>query len=52
VLQKATIKKNGYNWIGIKPPSKSNPRNHEMDAHVHFMYWAIRTGKINANSLL
>lgn len=52
IKQLATIKTTGYKWIGKKPLPKSNPRNHEMDAHVHFMYWAIKNGKIDAASLL
>ncbi len=52
IKQLAAIKPTGYKWIGKKPLPKSNPRNHELDAHVHFMYWAIKHGKINAASLL
>lgn len=52
ILQMASIKPTGYAWIGQKPLPKSNPRNHALDAHVHFMYWAIRTGKIPAKDLL
>lgn len=50
--QPSHIKSTGYKWIGQKPLPKSNPRNHEWDAHVHFMYWAIRTGRIKLESLL
>jgi hypothetical protein len=52
VMQKATIKSTGYKWVGKKPLPKHNPANHELDAFVHFMYWAVRTGKINAADLL
>lgn len=52
VKQGAKIKDTGYKWIGKKPLPKSNPRNHELDAHVHFMYWAIKNGKIAADKLL
>lgn len=52
VKQGATIKTTGYYWIGQKPPSKSNPRNHELDANVHFMYWAVKHNKIDARELL
>lgn len=52
VKQNANIKKNAYMWMGQKPLPKSNPMNHEMDAHAHFIYWAVRTGKISASSLL
>lgn len=52
IKQPANIKKTAYKWIGVKQPSKSNPRNHELDAHAHFMFWAIKYGKINASSLL
>jgi hypothetical protein len=52
VMQAATIKATGYAWIGEKALPKSNPLNHEMDAHVHFMYWAVKNGKIPAKRLL
>jgi hypothetical protein len=52
VMQQATIKPTGYKWLGLKPLPKSNPSNHEFDAHVHFMYWLIRMGKIDARTLL
>ena len=52
IKQGAHIKSTGYAWIGEKPLPKSNKKNHELDAHVHFMYWAVRTGKINAVDLL
>lgn len=52
VKQLATIKETGYKWIGKKPLPKSNPLNHEWDAHVHFMYWAIRNNHISAASIL
>ncbi len=52
IKQGASIKKNGYAWIGKKPPSKSDPTNHMKDAHVHFMYWAIKNRRIDASVLL
>ncbi len=52
IQQPATIKTTGYAWIGAKPLPKSNPHNHEWDAHVHFMYWAVSKGKIDATTLL
>lgn len=52
IKQNATIKKTGYAWIGQKPPSKSNPRNHELDANVHFIYWAVKNRKIDAADLI
>jgi hypothetical protein len=52
VKQPASIKKVGYAWIGKKQPSKSDSQNHVKDAHVHFMYWAIRTNKLDAGVLL
>lgn len=51
IQQPATIKKTGYKWIDKKPLPKSNPRNHEWDAHVHFVYWAIRSGTMNVEEL-
>jgi hypothetical protein len=52
VKQLASVKKNGYMWAGKKPLPKSNPLNHALDAHIHFIYWAVRTRKINAADLL
>ncbi len=52
VKQPASLKKVGYAWIGQKQPSKSDPQNHAKDAHVHFMYWAIKSGKLDASILL
>lgn len=52
IMQPATVKSTAYLWIGEKPLPKSNPLNHQMDAHAHFMYWAIKTGKIPASRLL
>jgi hypothetical protein len=52
IRQPATVKATGYKWIGEKPLPKSNPQNHALDAHVHFMYWAVRHGKVNAADLL
>lgn len=52
IKQGASIKTTGYAWIGKKPLPKSNPKNHELDAHVHFMYWAVKNNKINAADLL
>jgi predicted Zn-ribbon and HTH transcriptional regulator len=52
VMQPASIKPVGYAWIDKKPLPKTNPHNHEWDAHVHFMYWAISKGKIDASILL
>lgn len=52
VKQGAKIKETGYKWIGKKPLPKSNSMNHPLDAHVHFMYWAIKNGKISAASVI
>ena len=52
VKQPSSIKPNGYAFIGKKPLSKSNPNNHWMDAHVHFMYWGIKSNRINPTTLL
>jgi hypothetical protein len=52
VKQPANIKKVGYAWIGQKQPSKSDPQNHVKDANVHFMYWAVKSGKVDARILL
>jgi hypothetical protein len=52
VKQLAAIKNTGYLWLGKKPLPKSNPANHKWDAHVHFIYWAVRKGLIKAADLL
>ncbi len=52
IMQPASIKNTGYAWIGEKPLPKSNKMNHQLDAHVHFMYWAVKTGRINAADLM
>ncbi len=52
IKQDPGIKITGYAWIGEKPPTKSSNKNDPMDAHVHFMYWAVRQGKIDAADLL
>lgn len=52
IKQPSSIKPTGYKWIGKKPLPKSNPRNHSLDAHVHFMYWAVRANKIPLEDLI
>lgn len=52
IKQPAKIKPTGYAWLGKKPPSKTDPTNHEQDAHVHFMYWAVRNGHVAPESLV
>lgn len=52
IMQGANIKNTGYAWLGLKALPKSDPRNHEFDAHVHFMYWAIRNGHVNLRDLI
>jgi predicted Zn-ribbon and HTH transcriptional regulator len=52
IMQPASIKPTGYAWTGKKPLPKSNSLNHQLDAYIHFMYWAVRNGKINAGDLL
>lgn len=52
VKQPATVKKTGYAWAGQKPLPKSNPMNHARDAHIHFIYWGVKTQKINPSHLL
>jgi hypothetical protein len=52
VVQGASIKKTGYAWIGRKPLPKNNPMNHSLDAHVHFMHWAIKNNRISAEEIL
>lgn len=52
IKQPSKIKPTGYAWIKKKPLPKSDPKNHSLDAHVHFMYWAVRAGKFRAEDLL
>lgn len=52
IVQPAAVKATGYAWIGQKVLPKSNKNNHQMDAHVHFMFWAIKFGHIDAHTLL
>lgn len=52
IKQPSKIKPTGYAWLGKKPLPKSNSRNHELDAHVHFMYWAIKTQRVSAQTLI
>ena len=41
VEQNATIKTTGYKWLGRKPPSKTNPNNHSLDAVAHGTYYLV-----------
>lgn len=50
--QKATVKNTAYKWAGLKPLSKSNPLNHALDAHIHFIYWAITTHFLSIDTLI
>jgi hypothetical protein len=52
IKQPSNIKATGYAWIGKKPPAKHTNKNDPMDAHVHFMFWAVKNGKIPASKLL
>lgn len=52
IKQSPNIKRTGYAWIGIPSPSKSNPKRHELDAHAHFVYRAVKNGWIKAEDLL
>ncbi len=51
VTQQSSIKDTGYKWAKKKPLPKSNPLNHALDAHIHFIYFAVRRGFINLNSI-
>ncbi len=52
IKQMPNVKSTGYKWIGKSPLPRSNMMNHALDAHVHFMYWAVRTGRIPAEKLV
>lgn len=53
VKQGAKIKAVGYAWIGEKPPPRDKTKKRDkMDAHVHFIYWAVRNRLISARDLL
>jgi hypothetical protein len=50
--QKAAIKPTGYRFIGKKPLHKQHRLHHALDAHVHFIYWAVGKGLVKAGDLL
>lgn len=52
IKQGAHIKKTAYLWLGKKSLPKSNPKNHEWDAHAHFTYWAVQKKLIDPAELL
>ncbi len=52
VAQQPSVKATGYKWLGKKPPTKSSNKNDTMDAHVHFIYWAVRNKVISVSDLL
>lgn len=52
IKQMAHIKATGYMYLGKKPLPKSNPRNHEFDAHAHAVYWGVVNGKLSPRQLL
>lgn len=52
IKQKATVKTTGYKWANKQPLPKSNPMNHALDAHIHFIYWAVKNGRMDARALL
>jgi len=51
ISQGANIKNTAYKWLGKKPLPKSDPNNHSLDAHIHFMYWAIKNGKVKIENV-
>lgn len=50
--QGSSIKETAYKWLGKKALPKSNPLNHQFDAHAHFIYWAICNEKMKASDLI
>lgn len=52
VKQPPTVKDTGYKWIGERPLSKSNPRNHALDAHVHGMFYFVVTGRVKLEDIM
>ncbi|MFY3742113.1 MAG: hypothetical protein HMLIMOIP_002577 [Candidatus Nitrosomirales archaeon] len=52
IKQPASIKSTAYKWLGQEPLPKSNKMNHQVDAHAHFIYWGIKTGRIDIRSLI
>lgn len=52
VKQLASNKPTGYAFLGKKPLPKSDPKNHQMDAHVHFIFWAVKNNLIDIKTLL
>lgn len=51
IPQAPSIKTTAYKWAKKKPLPKSNPRNHALDAHVHFIFFAVQRGYINLASI-
>jgi hypothetical protein len=52
IKQGARIKPTAYAWLGQKPLPKTNKNNHKMDAHAHFIYWAVRSKRMSAAQLI
>ncbi len=52
VKQMSNIKTTGYAFIGKKPLPKSDPKNHQLDAHVHFIFYAVKNQLIDIKTLL
>lgn len=52
IKQMAHVKATGYRYLGIKPLPKSNPLNHQYDAHAHATYWGVLNGRISPERLL
>jgi hypothetical protein len=52
VEQGAYLKRNGFKFLGISPPKKSDPTRHQLDAHAHGTYFLVSTGRLDPSRLL
>jgi hypothetical protein len=52
IKQPSSAKAMGYKYLGRKPLPKSNPANHQLDAHAHFTLWAVKNRVLSPKDLL
>lgn len=52
VKHKAQFKNTGFEYLGQKEPSRSNPMSHALVANAHAVYWLANNGHLNLKELL
>lgn len=52
VKQRSADKTMGYKYQAEEPAKKSNPQNDVLDAHAHFIFWAVNNGVIKPEQLI